>query len=137
MRTQATQENILKYYNTLKELHKILNLTNRISMMKFSEQQNVSKSLSTVLSKGGVIECYQKGAGSKWRWTTIEPTREMAIKTLKELALENPPRKNKRGGKRDGAGRKTKSVENRYLDSCTLKLLFGLIKINISMNYKK
>ena len=135
--TQATQENILKYYNALKKLYNVLQLTGKISMLKFSEQNNVTKSLSTILQKGGLIKLTGKGRASNWEWTTIDPTREMAIKVLKELATINPPRESKkRGGKRDGAGRKTKAIENRILDSYTIILFFGLIKINIKLNYK-
>ena len=133
--TKAREENIVKYFNTLKKLYEILQLTKDISMLKFSEQNNITKNLSTVLQKGGVIKCTGIGRAAKWEWTSIEPTRQMAIKVLKELSKLNPPRKN-RGGKRDGSGRKSKIIENRYLDSYTIKIFFGIIKINIKLNYK-
>ena len=134
-KTQALEENIVKYFEALKKLHIILSATNRISMMKFSEDNKLSKSLSTVLSKGGVIVCMKKGKFSEWKWNTILPSRQMAVKVLQELSSVNPERKT-RGGKRDGSGRKTKSEENKFLESYTVKLLFGLIKINIKLNYK-
>jgi len=134
-KTNATDENIVKYFNTLNKLYEVLQLTDRISMNKFSEQNNVTKNLSTVLQKGGVINCLAKGRGSRWEWTSIAPTREMSVKVLKELSKLNPERPGVRGGKREGAGRKSKSFENRYLDSYTIKLFFGLIKINIKLNY--
>ena len=136
-KTKATQENIVKYFNTLKKLNETLNLTGRISMLKFSEQNNVSKNLSTVLQKGGIIKLTGRAKTSNWEWTTIPPTREMAIKVLQQMGLLNPPRKeNKRGGKREGSGRKTKKIENMKLDSYTVRMFFGLIKINIKLNYK-
>jgi hypothetical protein len=136
MKTQATQENILKYLNVLKVLHHLLSYSKRISMLDFSVRNKVTKNLSTVLSKGGIIKCIKSGRNSEWEWASIEPTREMAIKVLQELATLNPERKNNQGGKRENSGRKTKEVENRKLESLTMKLLFGLIKINITLNYK-
>lgn len=142
VQTQATPDNILKYYNALKKLHNVLQLTDKISMLKFSEQNKISKSLSTVLQRGGVIKLNGKGRATSWEWSSIEPTREMAIRVLKELAIINPPRETSckiknRGGKREGAGRKAKSVENRYLESYTIRMFFGLVKINIKLNYKQ
>ena len=133
--TQALDKNIVKYHDALEKLHIILSATNRISMMKFSEDNKLSKSLSTILSRGGVIVCVKKGKFSEWKWNTIPPSRQMAVKVLKELSSVNPERKI-RGGKREGSGRKTKSEENKFLESYTVKLLFGLIKINVKLNYK-
>ena len=92
MKTQATEENILKYLEALKRLHIILGATNRLSMFKFSVTNNLSKNISTVLKEGGVIKCLKKGKGSEWEWTSIPPNREMAIRLLKGLANYNPPR---------------------------------------------
>ena len=136
METQATNENILKYYAILKDLHKLLGYTKRISMLSFSAKNKVSKNLSTVLSQGKIIKCITKGRGSEWEWISIEPTREMAIKVLQELGKLNPERKTTQGGKREGAVRKTKEHENKVLDSFSIRLLFGLIKINVKLNYK-
>ena len=139
METRATEENIVKYFNTLKNLHLILQNTRKISMLDFSINNNVTKNLSTVLQKGGIIQLSKVGRSPEWKWTSIPPTREMAIKVLQELTKLNPPRnkpepKKQRGGKRDGAGRKTKSIENRYLDNITFKLFW--ITIKIQLNYK-
>lgn len=136
--TRATEQNIIKYYECLKKLHEVLSLTDKISMLKFSEQNNLTKSLSTVLQKGGIIKCNGKGRATSWEWTSIPPTRAMAVEVLKRLASVNPPRKEtKAGGKREGASRKAKEIENRFLDSYSVRLLFGLIKINIKLNYKQ
>ena len=135
MKTQATKENIDKYYDILKTLYNTLQLSNSISMMKFSEQHNITKNLSTVLRAGGVIKLEGKARSAKWYWNTIQPTREMAIETLKRLADYNQPRKKEtRGGKREGSGRKTKEIENRYLDNITFKLFW--ITIKVKLNYK-
>tara|TARA_R110000851_G_C12661210_1_gene521451 strand:+ start:74 stop:487 length:414 start_codon:yes stop_codon:yes gene_type:complete len=134
MKTSATEESIVKYYKVLKNLHLILTNTSRISMLEFSTRNNVTKNLSTVLQKGGIIELSKSGRSPEWKWTSIEPTREMAIKVHIELSKLNPPRKESRGGKREGAGRKTKELENRYLDSITFKIFWTTIKINL--NYK-
>lgn len=127
-KTQALEENIVKYFEALKNLHTILSATSRLSMMKFSEDNNLSKNLSTVLSKGGVIVCTRKGRVSEWKWNTIPPTRHMAIKVLKEFASLNPERKPYK--------KRVSVVNSRILESYTVKLLFGLIKINIKLNYK-
>lgn len=137
-KTNATEQNIIKYYECLKKLYDVLSLTDKISMLKFSQQNNLTKSLSTVLQNGGIIKCNGKGRTTSWEWTSIPPTRAMAIEVLKRLASINPPRKEtKGGGKRESAGRKSKEVENRYLDSYSVRLIFGLIKINIKLNYKQ
>jgi len=141
METRATEENILKYFNVLKKLHFLLSNTNRISMFDFSVKNNVTKNLSTVLQKGGIIKMTKKGRYPEWEWNTIEPNREMAIKTLKELALLNPVRHplsnttSNRGGARAGSGRKPKSIENRYLKSKTKSFLFGILKIKTTYEY--
>lgn len=136
MKTRATEENIVKYYNVLNDLHLILQNTSRISMLDFSVKNKITKNLSNVLQKGGVIKKIKAGRYPEWEWVSIKPTREMAIKVLQELAKFNPDRKEKsnHGGKREGAGRKSKEIENRYLDSITFKIFW--VKINVKLNYK-
>ena len=138
METRATEENIVKYFKVLKELHTILGYTDSLSMLKFSTQNNVTKSLSTVLQKGGVIKNIgNKGKGAKWTWNTIEPSRNMAIKCLQKLAELNPPRKKSMGGKREGSGRKTKIEEAATLKVklYTISLFWGLFNLNIKPIY--
>jgi len=136
MKTKAREENIVKYFNVLNQLYFTLKLTNKISMLKFSEQNNVTKNLSTVLKKGGIITNKGTGRSTEWYWNSIEPTREMAIKVLQETTKLNPPRKN-HGGKRKGSGRKTREEEVKKLKvSYTVKIyLWGLIKIRTNYFY--
>lgn len=134
MKTNSQEETIIKYHSILKDLYMILQHTSRISMMDFSTKYNASKNLSNVLQKGGIIKMVKQGRYPEWKWNTIPPNKDMAIETLKRLSIiNNIP---KRGGKREGSGRKPKSIENRYLDSFTVPLFFGLTKINIKLNYK-
>lgn len=124
METNATEENITKYLSALQDLKIILRATNRISLNKFSIDNNISKNSSIVLSKGGIIKCTKKGKGSTWEWTsTVEPNRQMAIRLLKGLGKQNP----KRGGKREGAGRLSGSKNlNRRKIITNVDFLWGL-----------
>jgi hypothetical protein len=136
MKTRATEENIVKYLNVLQELKIILDNTNHLSMLKFSEKHNVTKNLSTVLQKGGVIELISRGRFPKWKWTTIQPNKHMALKVLQELSKLNPPRKSKvKKGKTDNATIKLeqKSTINYY----EVKVFFGLITFKIKPNLIK
>jgi hypothetical protein len=139
MKTRATEENILKYYNALKDLNVILKSTKVLSMLRFSEQRNLTKSLSTVLQRGKVIKLLKKGKYSEWEWTTIEPTRDMAIKVLQELSSLNPPRKVGRPRKLVSQSKtntiKIKSKEKTIV-GYKVNLLFGLIKLNVKPIYK-
>jgi hypothetical protein len=116
---RVKQETTDKYFKALVELRNVLRYTNRISLDDFSIKNNLSKNLSKVLQKGGIIKCLRRGRYSEWEWTTIEPTIHMAVKTIQLLGIENPPRKphlepvNKkpRGGYRENSGRKTKEEE--------------------------
>lgn len=133
MKTNAREENIIKYYNVLKQLYYTLKLTNKISMLKFSEQNNVTKNLSTILKSGGIISNKGTGKATEWHWVSIEPTREMAIKVLQEAGKFNKPR----GGKREGSGRKTKKEElKKYKISYTkTSYLWGLLNIKTKYFY--
>jgi len=118
-KSNMREENIVKYLECLKKLKIILNATNRISMLKFSEDNRISKNISTVLSNGKIIRCLKKGKHSEWEWVGIEPNRNMAIRLIEGLGRINPPRKKqekptikKRGGYRAGSGRKTKYAED-------------------------
>jgi hypothetical protein len=149
---KVKEESIEKYYNTLLELRNVLSYTKRISMDAFCVKQQVSRNLAQVLQKGGIIKCLQKGKYSEWEWSTIEPTKHMAVKAIQLLGKANPPRKpqikklaetllqnDKRktnGGKRVGAGRKTnasKEVKVEEKKSINIKLFFGLISFTINI----
>jgi len=122
LETRATEENISKYFDVLKKLHLILSYTNKISMSDFSVKNHVSKNLSTVLQLGGVIKIIKSGRYPEWEWNTIYPTREMAIKTLKEFSKLNPERKTYYN-----TNKKTNRVK--YYE---IKLIWGLIKLKIT-----
>jgi hypothetical protein len=96
--------------------------------------------------------CITKGKYSEWTWNTIEPTKQMAVKSIQMLGQLNPPRKprvkqtkvilNKRGGARPNSGRPKKIViENEVKDNklCNVKnknisfsIFWGLIKFNFN-----
>ena len=95
MKTRTKDESIEKYLSVLQELKIILDNTNHLSMLKFSEKNGVTKNLSTVLQKGGVIKLISRGRHPKWEWITIQPNRHMAIKVLQELSKLNPIREKK------------------------------------------
>jgi Icc-related predicted phosphoesterase len=134
METRATEENILKYLKVLKDLKFILDNTPNLSMMNFSEKNNVTKNLSTVLQKGGVIKLTKKGRYCEWKWSTIEPTREMSIKTLQELAKLNPPREIKVVDHKEVKA--TKKTIVKTVSYYEIKLLFGLINFKIVPVFK-
>lgn len=91
---RVSPETIDKYFDCLVELRNILSYTSRISLEKFCEKNQLSKSFSAVLSKGGIIKCNVKGKYSEWEWTSIEPTKQMALKTIQMLSeYYNPTRK--------------------------------------------
>ena len=133
MNTKATEENILKYFKILKELKLILDNTPYLSMFGFCTRHKVSKSLSTALTRGGVVKCIKKGKHSQWKWLSIEPTREMAIKTLKELSRLNPPRK--------PVVKKPVSVfDNQFkkpIKYYKISMFFGLINLKIEPIFNK
>ena len=147
--TNVQTETLDKYFSALTELYTVLSYTNRVSLNEFSEKKQLSKNLSKVLQKGGVILCLKKGRFSEWKWNTIPPTKQMALKAIQTLGDFNPPRKRQvkkeiilevkkpiRGGYRKGAGRKTKEVELQNIKeekSINVKLFFGLISFNINL----
>lgn len=95
MKHKVKEETIIKYYNALVDLKNILTYTNRISLDGFCEKNHISKNLSRVLQKGGIIKCNTKGRYSEWEWTTVEPSKHMAVKAIQMLGIENPIRQPK------------------------------------------
>ena len=142
----VSQTSIDKYYNALIELRNILSYTNRISLNDFCGKKQLSKNLPRVLQKGGIIKCNLKGKYSEWEWTTIEPTKQMAFKSIQMLGELNPPRKiqtiktkidnrkSNHGGYRENSGRKIKEkTEIQTNKNINIKLFFGLISFNINI----
>ena len=134
METRATEQNILKYLQVLRDLKLILDNTSRLSMYEFSKKNKVTKSLSTVLQKGGIIKLTNKGRYTQWEWTSIEPNRNMAIKTLQELAKLNKPRK-KQLKKIKGIFDDTKKAKQKVIDYYEIKMFFGLITFKIKPHF--
>ena len=147
MEHQVKELSIEKYYNALVDLKNVLSYTNRISLDDFCAKNQLSKNLPRVLQKGGIIKCITKGKYSQWEWTTIEPTKHMAVKAIQMLGASNPPRKPQQkrivtdgrklnGGARIGAGRKTKEEEiSEAITNKTIvvRLFFGLFTFTINI----
>lgn len=136
IQTKATDQNIEKYLKVLKELKMILDNTPHVSMLKFSENHNVTKNLSTVLQKGGIIKLLKKGRYTEWEWVSIEPNKHMAIKTLQELSKLNPPRKNK-SKEQKKLFDQPKKMNKQKLEYYEMKILFGLITFKIKPHFAK
>ena len=136
METRATEKNILKYLQVLKDLKLILDNTPYLSMLNFSEKHKVTKNLSTVLQKGGIIKLTKKGRYSQWQWTSIEPNKQMAIKTLQELSKLNPPRK-KQPKKEFTLFDKPKKIKEKVIDHYEVKMFFGLMTFKIKPNFTR
>ena len=134
METRATEQNILTYLQVLRDLKLILDNTSRLSMYEFSKKNKVTKSLSTVLQKGGIIKLTNKGRYTQWEWTSIEPNRNMAIKTLQELAKLNKPRK-KQLKKIKGIFDEPKKAKQKVIDYYEIKMFFGLITFKIKPHF--
>lgn len=69
-----------KAFNYLEELHHVLTITDVVNLQKLSTVHKVSKNYGTLLMKNNLLIKTKNGA---MRWTTIEPTREMAIELVK------------------------------------------------------
>ena len=133
MENRVKEISIEKYYNALIELKKVLNYTNRISLDDFCAKNQLSKNLPRVLQKGGVIKCITKGKYSQWEWTTIEPTKQMAVKSIQMLGILNPPRK-KAEIKPTLENKKTKEIKSLPINEnkkILISLFWGLIKFEL------
>lgn len=69
-----------KAFNYLEELHHVLTITDVVNLQKLSTVHKVSKNYGTLLMKNNLLIKTKNGA---MRWTTIEPTREMAIELVR------------------------------------------------------
>ena len=125
MENRVKEISIEKYYDALIELKKVLNYTNRISLDDFCTKNHLSKNLPRVLQKGGVIKCITKGKYSQWEWTTIEPTKQMAVKSIQMLGLMNPPRKKSKEKPI------LKDEEQKRNKKMCVSLFWGLIKFEL------
>ena len=141
---RVSPETIDKYYDCLVELKNLLSYTSRISLDGFCKRKNLSKSFSQVLSKGGIIKCTVKGKYSEWEWTSIDPTKQMALKAIQMLSEYNPPRKrvyqkktvlvekeiNKTSKEKNDDPKKEVLERQKYIN---IKLFWGLISFNINI----
>lgn len=92
MNNRVKEVSIEKYYNALTDLNRVLSETDRMSMDAFCATKSISKNLPKVLQKAGIIKCKRKGKYSLWEWTSIEPTKHMAVKCIQKLGDFNPPK---------------------------------------------
>jgi len=130
----TTEESILKYLQLLKDLKLILDNTSRLSINDFCKKQNVTTNLGVVLRKGGIIKLIQKGRYTQWEWISIEPNRNMAIKTLQELTKLHRPKK-KQIKKIKGISVEPKKQKEKVIDYYEIKMFFGLITFKIKPHF--
>ncbi len=64
----------------MEELHHVLTITDVVNLQKLSSVHKVSNNYGTLLIKNNLLV---KTKGGAMRWTTIEPTREMAATTYR------------------------------------------------------
>ena len=112
----------------------ILDNTSRLSINDFCKKQNVTTNLGVVLRKGGIIKLIQKGRYTQWEWISIEPNRNMAIKTLQELTKLHRPKK-KQIKKIKGISVEPKKQKEKVIDYYEIKMFFGLITFKIKPHF--
>ena len=154
METNITQESIQKYYNGLNEIYTVLKYTDKIPMTDVLKRNGLSNETRSVLCKGNVIKLTGLARSSRWKWVTVPPTKQMALKTITEVLLAKKKHnkiqreklqiktkvkevKNaqtniveapKRGGARPNSGRKSKAEELKQATrSIEFTLFWGLI----------
>tara|TARA_R110000782_G_scaffold36199_1_gene86251 strand:- start:10 stop:459 length:450 start_codon:yes stop_codon:yes gene_type:complete len=147
-KNRVKEASIQKYFNALVDLKNVLSYTNRISLNHFCEKNQLSKNLPRVLQKGGIIKCIVKGKYSQWEWTTIEPNKHMAVKSIQMLGILNPPRSTPQkttaiidgrklnGGSRVGAGRKLKQedvLQQVIKKTIDVRVFWGLFTFTINI----
>lgn len=125
-----TMENLeKKYFEALKELHHVLTYTDKVSMVKFKDKNNLAAVFTSVLVKGGIIKSQGKGLGVTYKWNTIPPNIHMAKEVVKKLR-EN---QEKYYGK-PRAKKEIPKSENKTVDYYIVSM--GFIKFKIKPVYK-
>tara|TARA_R110000744_G_scaffold58081_2_gene121360 strand:- start:240 stop:737 length:498 start_codon:yes stop_codon:yes gene_type:complete len=164
MEANITQDLIEKYYEGLNEIFIVLKHTDKVAMSDLIKKKGLSQETRDVLKNGNVIKITGLGRASRWKWITIPPTKQMALKTIKEIQLatkklnkiqrkrvENKieevkqvlPKKEeepKRGGSRPNSGRKSKVVEFDHFKKEMLKNTKQTIEFSLFwglIKYKK
>ena len=84
--TEGKRKRVLKYFEALKELHRILKYTSHIKMTNFITAHKLNPSTAVVLKNGSIINEERQ---SHYRWVTIDPTLAMAIEVDSRLTAFN------------------------------------------------
>lgn len=77
---RINEKTIEKAFNYLEELHHVLTITDVVNLTKLSTVHKVSKTYGTLLLSNNLLVRTKSGA---MRWSTIEPSREMAIELVR------------------------------------------------------
>ena len=164
MEANITQDLIDKYYEGLNEIFIVLKHTDKVAMSDLIKKKGLSEETRNVLKNGNVIKMTGLRKTSRWKWITIPPTKQMALKTIKEIQLVRKkvnkiqrekvknkteevkqvlPEKEeepKRGGARPNSGRKSKVVEFDHFKKEMLKNTKQVIEFSLFwglIKYKK
>tara|TARA_R110000803_G_scaffold21789_2_gene54547 strand:+ start:608 stop:1033 length:426 start_codon:yes stop_codon:yes gene_type:complete len=134
---EKTQE---RYFDFLKEIRTALHYTDKICLSEFIKKHKISKSVIRPLVDGKIIKTNGiKSKGCRYYWVSpIEPNIAMAKELIIKINIVNRNYKEsnqkeiqftKRGGKREGAGRKPLKEEIKKLYKKKISIAWGLIKI--------
>jgi len=161
MRKGANPETVDKLVTALEELYVILSYTDKVNLSKFFGEKQIGSAIRSELVKGGIIENIGgKAKSARYKWTSIEPNRAMAVETLDRVAVVSAKytklaKERKVGAKllKQEVAMQNKAIatqpdtpqlstipdfpEIMLVDSITTKYLWGLIKITTKFNYKK
>lgn len=155
----SKEENVLKYFNFLKKMKLILDNTDTIKMTSFVSKNNCSIYTPSVLRDGKIIESTRNGKATKWKWISIEPNRDMAIRTIQKITAINDEETEKRKKKREAQRAKeikvvepitldtkkpkktervipSKKTKTKTLDYYEIKFFFGLITLKVKSIFK-
>jgi hypothetical protein len=153
---ESKQINV-QVYDFLKEVKLLCDYGGVFSMTKLAKSHKLRQygRVGSFMVDENLITRTGVSRNAKYKWNTLDPNVHMSHefitrfeafcskiweeeKAKKEMIFSvrpiEAPKKDVRGGKREGAGRKSKEVENRYLDNLSFKLFW--IKITIKLNYK-
>ena len=124
-----------KAFNYLEELHHVLTITDSVNLTKLSTVHKVSRNYGTLLLKNNLLVKTKSGA---MRWSTIEPSREMAIELVRranEYSINSIAKRNE--NKEQVAMNFTKKEISKTVSSAkekqikkTFNLFWGLLKFD-------
>lgn len=126
-----TENIIAKYLIALRDLRVVLRHTEKMNITDFLREHQLSSNLSTVLQEGGVIAKVGGNKAATWRWITVEPSREMAIRALDSMSLQNNNNyTDKLPSENEPVKRRVKKEKEKPAQvTYVAKIFFGLIKI--------